>query len=206
MNYLAAINVIIGLCGVMKLSRDNTQYWDESLKKGEIWVNRVSLAADRFIQENNLKPKKPKIIPFTTEKNKTLQKNGIDAQVNTVYNIEVKTRFDLRYYNIDIALETISVVENNTKGWIYTSKADFIAYVWGTKQILMDIGYLIDLEKLRKNSIYKKIQTYPTIKTYSDSWSTIGHTIPMHKFPEGTLYRFNPNNIPKNDISNWGGY
>ena len=186
------------------MSRDNTQYWDESLKKGEYWVSRVTIATDRFIQKNNLKPTKPKLIPFITEKDKKTQKNGIDAVVNTLYNIEVKTRYDLRYYNRDIALETVSVIETGKKGWIYTSKADFISYVWATSKELMPIGYIIDVEAFRKTNIYKKIETYPKIKAYSETWSTRGHTIPIYKFPEKTLYRFNPNDIPKTDISNWG--
>jgi len=174
------------------------------LKNGERWVRRIQIAANQFIIENNLKKPKVKIISFLSPEDKKLQRNGIDAQTNLKFDIEIKTRYDLAYYNVDILLEKISVVEQNKLGWLSTSKADFVAYVWATKKELKPIGYLIDLENLRKSRIYKRINSFEEKTAYSDGWSTLNAIVPIHKFPKNTLYRFNPNKIPINDISNWG--
>jgi len=61
--------------------------------------------------------------------------------------IEEKIR-DKKYINNDIVIEEQSNIEKNTPGWIYYSKADYLAYSWlqdGLSKIL-----IFNMEKLRE--------------------------------------------------------
>lgn len=66
--------------------------------------------------------------------------------------IEIKTRSFFSYRFADILLETISVLKNNQilkKGWLYTSQADVIIYVWKSEQKhKFQDGYLLFRKQL----------------------------------------------------------
>ena len=173
--------------------------WDTSLSKGEKWVPRVAKSATEFIIENGLKKQSIRIIPFDTYENKKTQLSGIDVICKPLgISLEIKTRYDTRWYNKDILLETVSIIETGKKGWLYTSKADFLAYIWVNKDPL-PIGYIIDLPVLRKSRIMKRLNSFKERKACSHSgnsrWSTLNREVPIYKFPEKTIYQFNPNKV-----------
>jgi hypothetical protein len=61
--------------------------------------------------------------------------------------IECKIRSEKYADTGDILIETKSNVERKTLGWIYTSKADLLAYLWPTSNGVE--GYVINLPKLQ---------------------------------------------------------
>ncbi len=159
----------------------------------------MALSATEFILENGLKKQNIRIIPFDTFQNKKTQLSGIDVICKPHgINLEIKTRYNTTWYNKDILLETVSKVETNKKGWLFTSKADFLAYIWVNKDPL-PIGYIIDLVALRKSRIMKRLNTFKERTAYSRSgssrWSTLNREVPIYKFPDKTIYKFNPNKI-----------
>jgi len=88
--------------------------------------------------------------------------------------IEEKVR-DKKYANNDIVIEEQSNIEKDTPGWIYYSKADYLAYSWlqnGLTKIL-----LFDMEKLRewylKNKDKYNIVTTDTDNMYHTSFRII---------------------------------
>lgn len=147
--------------------------------------------------------------PFVTEwiygkykEHTQKQRNGIDFSVNLdPANFEIKTR-DYKYYKYnDILLETDSVIEKRVFGWIYTTKADVILYVWldETKTKFID-GYIIIVDKLKKclNDLiveyWERTHGYSTTEgRYTTGW----FTVPINGFPEGILIRFDPNELNK---------
>ena len=173
--------------------------FNDDLIKGEKWVPRVARSATDFIIENGLKKQKIRIVSFDTFENKKTQLSGIDAICKPLgINLEIKTRYDTRWYNKDILLETVSKIETNKKGWLFTSKADFLAYIWADKKPL-PIGYIIDLITLRKSRLMKRLNTFKEKQAFSVSgnsrWSTLNRAVSIYKFPDKTIYQFNPNKI-----------
>ena len=89
--------------------------WDKSLKVGKIGEATLDKEYD-------------------FENHSDLQRNGIDGE-DKGRTVEVKTR---RYYTLeiwykqgymDLLIETVSVVEENKLGWIYTSQAEILRYL-----------------------------------------------------------------------------
>ena len=181
------------------------------LEESEKYDKKIQLAAHEHIIKNNLIKSQIKFAQYQTDSGKKLQRSGIDskANYNTLNYIEAKRRRpdSYIYYNKDILLETISIIHSGKLGWLYTSKADFIAYTWSnSKNETCDIGYLIHLPELKKTRLYRNIQSYPKREASSGDWKTLSRIIPIHRFPEKTLYQFNPNLITKMDMTldSWG--
>ena len=86
--------------------------------------------------------------------------------------IEEKIR-DSKYAGNDIVIEEQSNVEKGTQGWIYYSKADYLAYSW----FLCDKVLLFDMKKLRewyiKNKDRYEIVTTNTDRLYHTSFRVI---------------------------------
>ncbi len=168
-------------------------FWGK-LKEAQIWEKRIA----EKIGKMYLKTYYMRLIPYDNLKDIQRQKDGYDFTIKSEEaKWEIKTRtFDDRFYNKDILLETTSNVEKNKLGWLYTSKADIIAYVWlnKSKSNLMPIGYFIMLKELRKTEWYHNLlRRYPILDAHSNnySWQTLFVTPPIEDFPNGTLFRFN---------------
>ena len=135
-----------------------------------------------------------------TKENTLKQRQGIDFSLNLKeLTFDVKTR-KFKYYvykdlENDIALETISAVEDNVKGWLYTSKSDVIFYIWLTedKTKIFD-GVILVLSEVR-NFVkdYEKTHTvrYKKSSTLNKSSRRFYHTefmlIPVCDFPSNAL-------------------
>ena len=81
---------------------------------------------------------------------KEQKEDDIDLHVLTPTENEVTFEVKIRYtYYEDLLIETLSCIEKKTQGWIYKSKADYLAYVFllPNKPV---IGDVIDLPKLNK--------------------------------------------------------
>jgi len=90
--------------------------------------------------------------------------------------IEEKVR-DKKYANNDIVIEEQSNVEKGTPGWIYYSKADYLAYSWlqnGLTKVL-----LFDMKKLREWYLKNK-DRYNLVMTDTDNiYHTSFRIIPL---------------------------
>lgn len=170
---------------------------------------KITLAAIERIQKLGLVKSTPRLMNFNTEEGRKSQKNEIDVIINYKDSgVEVKHRYDLRWYNIDILLETISVIKYNKLGWIYTSKADFVAYAW-MKNIYQPkpTGYLIDIPEFRKTRVYAKLNRYPEAVADSENeetggtWKTLNRVLKIEQFPPKTLYQFDPTKITNKKLS-----
>jgi len=179
----------------MSPSRD----FDEDVSKATPWEKRIAEKIRTFMMRYNVK-----MISYDNLKDIERQRNGMDFIIKSESaGWEIKTRHP-KYYLDGILLEIISVVEKNKPGWLYTSKADVITYVWLNWSFtnLMPIGYFIKIKDLRKTPWYDSLPgKYPILQPKGGSkrktskgiiyWNTKFIVPPINDFPKNTLYRFN---------------
>ncbi len=176
------------------------QDFDKDVKDFTIWEKRLIEKLISFLR-NYL----ARLIPYDKPEDIKLQRKGIDIIVNSgPIKFEIKTRAN-KYYLKGILLETTSVVERNKPGWLYTSEADFIVYVWinPSNTNLMPIGYFLLLKELRKTKWYADLPgLYHVMNTTSfrktpngvSNWTTefiVPEIDDFPRFPRKTLYQFN---------------
>jgi hypothetical protein len=125
----------------------------------------------------------------------TMQRNGIDFKIQKEkIDFDVKCRDYGTYKYNDILIETVSVVENNKPGWLYTSKSDVVVYAWfnHNKTGFID-GYLLFLNCIKKFTLnYKNTPSQiKHAKTYhmGNTWTTRNIAIPINDFPTSCLLR-----------------
>lgn len=171
--------------------------FDEKLNEATLWEKRIAEKIETFMMRYNIK-----MISYDNLKDIERQRNGMDFIVKSESaGWEIKTRSP-KYYLKGILLETTSVVERNKPGWLYTSRADIIAYCWLNESFtnLMPIGYFIMIKELRKTRWYETLtERYRILDTTSDRkipngkiyWTTEFVIPPIKEFPRETLYRFN---------------
>lgn len=174
----------------------NPRDFDKDVEGAKKWEKRIAKRVKDFLLKRYIRN-----LGYETLEDIKYQKQGIDAIARAEKSTpEFKTRdYDPRYYNKDILLETISVIERNISGWLYTSQADVIVYCWKneSESNLMPIGYFILLKELRKTAWYERLPGDYYVKTansYSGTqfWHTKFVCPPIADFPDGTLFRFNP--------------
>jgi len=171
--------------------------FDEKLNEAISWEKRIAEKIRTFMMRYNIN-----MISYDNLKDIERQRNGMDFIVKSeAAGWEIKTRSP-KYYLKGILLETTSVVEKNKPGWLYTSKADVIAYVWLNESFtnLMPIGYFIMIKELRNTQWYKNLLGRYKIKDTDSErrtpegiiyWKTEFITPPIKDFPRDTLYQFN---------------
>ena len=127
----------------------------------------IGLKAEKIIINNFRKVFKPilyrlvntKQIVFDIQDKETIakQKKGIDGQI--LINYDVKSLNSRYKEETRILLETVSIVENNTKGWLFTCESDIIVLVYWNDREKKEFykGYLLFPKILRnwyeKNNI-----------------------------------------------------
>lgn len=180
----------------------------EKLQDVEYLTRKLSFKVPEIV-----KLYKNEYITFDTPKEKILQKSGIDGIIrgqDTSW--DSKILFNLMDYNNRLLIETKSIIEKNTLGWVYTSQCDLILLCWAENtKIFMPIAYALPLKKFRKTELYKNLEKYKRYKTKSSRdgrrWTTEFYMVPINKFPKGFLIQFNPEEPPKNlpkTLSDWG--
>lgn len=135
-----------------------------------------------------------------------LQNSGIDGIIKLEeFSFETKSR-DFKYHkDRDILLETISIVENQTLGWLYSCKAPFIVYVWFNRQKTRFVdGYILNMSMVhlwvlgRENEFRKR-------RTSTNRNGMIWHTefilVPINWFPVGCLQQIAPYILRKDEQS-----
>ena len=148
--------------------------WNKSIKTGKLGENIVK---DNFISllKQMIDTKNINLTHILYETNPLIQKNGIDFIFNITFSkLEIKTRNHFSYQYNDILLETISIIEKNMAGWLYTSKSDIIVYAWlnGESTEFID-GYFLFLDNTRK---YIKNKKYAEKIATTNKNGTIWHT------------------------------
>ena len=166
----------------------------EKLVEAQIWEPRIA----HKIEKMYLKTYMTRLISYDNLADIQRQKDGYDFTIKSEEaKWEIKTRtFHKISYNVDILLETTSVVEKNILGWLYTSKADIIAYVWlnESKSNLMPYGYFIMLKELRKTTWYDNLPgDYELKHTHTNNYQYKTEFVcpKITHFPDGTLFPFN---------------
>lgn len=179
---------------------DKPHSFEDKLKDGEKWEKKIIPVLERLQIKLRLEKQN-----YETTIGKQKQHQGIDLTTNPkLPTYDIKTNTNKYYENGKLIIETISIVHNQTPGWIYTSQADFIVHVWKNQNQtnLMPKGYIIQLEELRKTRLYRELAKYKKWETSSRSgnsyWKTEFVLIPIEDFPAETLYVFNPH-IPSLD-------
>lgn len=122
------------------------------------------------------------------------QKDGIDFIANLARGtFDVKFR-DYKYYEKGILLETVSVVEDNVKGWFYTSKADAVVYFWWNENrtALLPITCFVFIRDNRLREWFEENKhRYKPFRTRTEKDGRTYHTefvvIPKEDFPKGTV-------------------
>lgn len=133
---------------------------------------------------------KIKMIPFSEDK--VTQRDGIDG-IRGALTHEVKTRnpdvikywFKGSEFVPDIMIETVSVRETNTAGWIYTSKADILFYgVLDLYHKYFMHLWRLDFQKLRGWWKKQDENKYPIkIAHTKGSHSTENRVVPFRDIP-----------------------
>lgn len=171
--------------------------FDKKLNEAAPWEKRIAEKIRNFMMRYNVD-----MISYDNLKDIDRQRNGMDFIVKSeAAGWEIKTRAP-KYYLKGILLETTSVVERNKPGWLYTCKADVIAYVWlnWSYTNLMPIGYFIKIKDLKKTQWYDELPGIYQIKDTESKWKTPEGMIywttefitpPIKDFPKDTLYQFN---------------
>lgn len=171
--------------------------FDEDMNDAASWEKRVSEKIESFVMKYKMRR-----IPYDTSENIELQKKGIDVIVESEpARYEIKTRAH-KYYRKGILLETTSVVERNKPGWLYTSEADCITYVWKNvaNTNVEPIGYFLLLKELRKTQWYDRLPgSYHVFSVTSKRktpqgmiyWTTEFIVPPIKDFPKYILWKFN---------------
>lgn len=99
--------------------------------------------------------------------------------------IEVKIR--KRYYP-DLAIETLSVRERLVLGWIYTCKADYLAYVYVENDKLCKDRYVLHMKTLRewfdRNKQRFTHKEAPNPKVGKPEYHTEFYIIPINEIPK----------------------
>lgn len=152
----------------------HTYDFSKQLKKGEA----EELHLDKYFSE------KYYICTVPME----LQKSGIDRifinkEDFNLYKIEYKS--DFKTHNTgNVFIETCSISINNnckTKGWAYTSKADFLIYFVVGEQI----AYIVRMDTIRKCVDYWK-SIYTERSSLNRGYKTIGILVPLNVFKSKT--------------------
>lgn len=178
--------------------------WNESLKTGKIGENIVK---NNFISllKQMIDNKNVNIKHILYEESPTIQKSGIDFIFNIDFSkLDIKTRNYYAYKYHDILLETVSIVENNIPGWLYTSKSDIIIYAWLNKESNTFIdGYFLFLNEIRKY-VNKDKYLIKTAETYRNGamWHTNNIAISIEELIlNSCIKRINFNVIYHNNIT-----
>lgn len=117
----------------------------------------------------------PKIIIHKANIDK--QRKGYDYIIRDIF-FDIKVR-DFKYYeNRDILLEIISVDNQNTPGWYYTSTADIIVYMFHK----INSFYYLYLDNLR-DYMNDKIDSYRSNCAKNKRYNTIIKIIPIADIP-----------------------
>jgi len=167
--------------------------FEEKLKEGNVWEELLKEKLAKVLFTESVK----RIEYSDGEYEAELQKTGIDGIINRkVVTFDVKARKHWCYKHNDILIETVSVVENDILGWFYTSKADFVAYVWENEDRtdLID-GYLIFIQDIDLK-VWFEVHHERFIEKEAESnnhqWHTLNRVVPIDEFPDGTILQFNP--------------
>lgn len=137
---------------------------------------------------NNIKPKR---VIFELEPE--LQRKGIDLIAGNL-KIDIKTRDSLVYAKYkDILLEKLSVAENNTLGWTYTTESDIVIYGWfnSEEKFFLD-GYILYMSIIKdwfKN--YLLNNKYKEIPSINKNYTTICVPFNQSQFPLGSIKQMN---------------
>lgn len=141
------------------------------------------------------------------------QRNGIDFEISRrPMTFDVKCRNAYAYKYGDILLETMSVVENDKLGWLYTSHSDIIVYAWNNPNNTMFVdGYLLYMESIRKWLADKNVlRTFKVrnARSYRGgvTWTTSNIAVPITAFPHNCIHRIDTDELNPADreaVSNW---
>ena len=122
------------------------------------------------------------------KEDKKVQKQGIDKTI-TLNNgkqlyIEEKSR-EPQFWenrNTDILLEYISIDNQNKPGWVYSSRADYLAILYKNINIKESEIYIFPFKPIRewvmKNN--DRFMCFPDIKAHNVSWNTISKAVPLN--------------------------
>lgn len=161
------------------------------------------------------------ISQLTFSKNPSFQRQGKDLLLNICdifsVSVEVKTREHniIAYWHdgVDFLIETISVIEQDTPGWIFTSKADILFYgVLNERKDDWSCAWVFNLEKLQtwfksqnQDGFQAKI-THTRDKGYSTAFCIVPkEIIPQHIISEVKSLKQPKKGTSLLDESLWAG-
>lgn len=161
--------------------------FQEKLSLGEEWEVKIKPAIENQIQSFSAER-----IQFDEEPEKQL--SGIDQTLTQdSFNIDVKVR-DNRYCCDDVFIETVSVEERNSDGWLYSDGTDIVAYCWLNRlgDNLCD-GVLLEtsnpfVEWFEGNKTkFKEKRLQSVDEETGRKWHTIGSIVPIGSIPKGFI-------------------
>ncbi|MBO7481765.1 MAG: hypothetical protein J6T63_06630 [Bacteroidales bacterium] len=134
------------------------------------------------------------------KEDRTVQKQGIDKTITlndgTQIFLEEKSREPQFWENrkTDILLEYISIDTQNKPGWVYTSRADYLAILYKNINIKKSEIYIFPFKPIRewvkKNNV--RFMSFPDIIAHNVSWNTISKAVPLNVVLDEMLANENP--------------
>lgn len=188
---------------------DEPHDWGSCLEEGTKWEERIKPILKEQILSISVDQ-----VSFDDEPEKQL--SGIDHVLTRESpNIDVKVR-DYEYYGDDVLLETVSVVERDVEGWLYSDGLDVLAYCWqnrlGTN--LTD-GILLLINDAFVEWFEAHISEFRAVTTRSrdggDTWTTKSRIVEIDRIPDGFVYtEFDPTlpdseSTDQQNLSNYTG-
>jgi hypothetical protein len=155
--------------------------FDDSLSKGRLGEEKI---IEMFSNTFSSYLCQPDILDCVFANYPRLQRQGVDLILSfPQIKVEIKTREAYWYCKKDILLETDSVVINHItkkQGWIYTTVADLILYLWWTddqKQTFQD-GYILFPKSIHP-FLNEWIKQYPKKSAPNKGYDTLSIHVPI---------------------------
>lgn len=181
----------------------------EQLAFGKEWEERASHHLKSMLQSISYQN-------VSYENRPELQRAGID----TIFKkdepaIDVKTQAYDKTKTGNLPLETMSVEEENVPGWLYTSEADLIVWVYPNKAgtNLHHIGYFMPHSDDLVAWFNERLNDFRRVRVPNDtqkygSYHTACRLVPVDDFPDRFLVEFDPRlptekKTPQSDLAEW---
>jgi hypothetical protein len=165
---------------------DEPHDWESCLKEGNKWEDRIKPTLKEQILSITVDQ-----VSFDDDPEKQL--SGIDHVLTRESpNIDVKVR-DYDYYGDDILIETVSVVERDSKGWLYSDGLDVLAYCWKNRadtNLVDGLLLLINDAFIQWFEAHKSEFRAVTTQTKDgrETWTTRSRIVEIDRIPEGFIY------------------
>lgn len=188
------------------MSSDSPNDWQACLDDGNDWERRIKPVLKEQILNISVEQ-------ISFQDNPEKQLSGIDHVITREEpNIDVKVR-DNDYYDSgdpDVLIETVSVIEREREGWLYSDGLDILAYCWKNKAgtnlrdgvLLLVNDAFVDWFEAHTGEFR---QIIASSVSGEEEWHTEAWIVEVDRIPSGFIYQeFDPT-LPQDAVTDQTG-